>query len=107
MAGLVLGHLVPATWTTTLAACQLRITHGVPVRLRRFLEDARARGILHADGAAYTFRSPELAQHLLGARGDGPGPPRRATLLLVSATGVAAVGGVGWLGLRALFRTSR
>lgn len=63
--GLLLGFSGSATWPTTVAWLQLRLTHQVPaVSLLPFLEDARARNILRTVGAVYQFRHATLQDQL-------------------------------------------
>lgn len=61
---------VPLAWRTAwiryaVAVTFLGLTSRVPLRLLRFLEDARQRGLLRRTGAVYQFRYPAL-QDLLG-----------------------------------------
>jgi hypothetical protein len=61
---LVVGLMWPVTYITRLAFVQLAISHRLPVRLMRFLEDARDREILRAVGAVYQFRHARLQDRL-------------------------------------------
>jgi hypothetical protein len=47
--GVVLGLTTPATWLTSLAAVQLRVGEGFPVRLMALLEGLRDRGGVRID----------------------------------------------------------
>lgn len=65
LVGLVYGLGSSVTWSTTLAWFQLRWSGDVPaVGLMSFLEDARSRDVLRADGAVYQFRHATLQDHL-------------------------------------------
>ncbi|MDR6973567.1 hypothetical protein J2X68_000236 [Streptomyces sp. 3330] len=57
----VAGNLAVAT---ALAALQLHHREGTPVRLMRFLEDARRRNLLRATGPVYQFRHALLQERL-------------------------------------------
>jgi hypothetical protein len=61
--GYVLGLMFPRTWSASLSWLQIAVRHRrrLPIRLMRFLEDARDRGILHVDGAVYRFDDSALA----------------------------------------------
>jgi hypothetical protein len=52
------------TWPAALAYAQLAATWGTPVRLLRFLEDARDRNILRTVGPVYQFRHAKLQDRL-------------------------------------------
>lgn len=68
------GNLAVATG---IAAVQLSLRHGTPVRLLTFLEDARRRNLLRATGPVYQFRHARLQERL--AVSSGPGSGRRRT----------------------------
>ncbi|MGH3832297.1 MAG: hypothetical protein ACRDRS_17945 [Pseudonocardiaceae bacterium] len=53
-----------ATWTAALAFAQLRRRSGTPMRLLRFLDDARDRQVLRAVGPVYQFRHARLQDRL-------------------------------------------
>ena len=53
-----------ATWATALACAQSSFTHGTPLRMIRFLEDARARNVLRTVGPVYQFRHARLQDRL-------------------------------------------
>jgi hypothetical protein len=57
------GNLAVAT---ALTAVQLHVEEGTPVRLMRFLEDARRRNLLRATGPVYQFRHIRLQERLSG-----------------------------------------
>ncbi len=76
--GLLVGLVYPQSWSSSLAFAQLAASDRTPVRLMRFLEDARSRGVLRTVGPVYQFRHARL-QDRLAARepetGEGPGEP--------------------------------
>jgi hypothetical protein len=53
-----MSYLVARTW--------LALRAEVPWRLMTFLDDARQRGVLRANGLAYQFRHMRLREHLAG-----------------------------------------
>ncbi|MGH3853383.1 MAG: hypothetical protein ACRDR6_07755 [Pseudonocardiaceae bacterium] len=53
-----------ATWTAALAFAQLRRRGGTPMRLLRFLDDARDRQVLRTVGPMYQFRHARLQDRL-------------------------------------------
>jgi hypothetical protein len=55
-AGLLVGLVYPQSWSSSLAFAQLAASDRTPVRLMRFLEDARSRGVLRTVGPVYQFR---------------------------------------------------
>jgi hypothetical protein len=61
--GVVYGVLTPRTVATFAACVQLR-RRGLPLRLMRFLEDARRRDLLRTVGPVYQFRHGRLQDHL-------------------------------------------
>jgi hypothetical protein len=67
-AGLVLGPgaglMYTRTWSVTLAFAQLTIHRRTPIRLMRFLEDARQRNVLRTVGPVYQFRHARLQDRL-------------------------------------------
>lgn len=69
-----------ATLTTTLVGAQLRRRGQAPVRLVRFLDDARSRNILRTVGPVYQFRHARL-QDWLAERSDNlPARPSAQSL---------------------------
>ena len=79
--GLVVGLVYPQSWSSSLAFAQLAASDRTPVRLMRFLEDARSRGVLRTVGPVYQFRHARLQDRLAAqepATGQGPGEPRLA-----------------------------
>lgn len=62
--GIAVGLVFPATWQVTLASAQLRRRGEAPVRLLRFLEDARDRQVLRTVGQIYQFRHSRLQDRL-------------------------------------------
>lgn len=71
--GLAVGLVFPATWQVTLASAQLWLRGEAPVRLLRFLEDARERGVLRIVGQVYQFRHAQVQDRLSSA--DSPQVP--------------------------------
>ena len=70
--GLVFGLVFRRTWTVSLTFAQLALRWRTPVRLLRFLEDARQRDVLRTIGPVYQFRHARLQDHLATGRdGDG------------------------------------
>lgn len=68
--GIAVGLVFPATWQVTLASAQLWRRGEAPVRLLRFLEDARKRQVLRTVGQVYQFRHAQLQDRLAGVRAD-------------------------------------
>jgi hypothetical protein len=67
VAGLLYGITSSSAWPAALAWLQLRCSRRIPaVSLMRFLEDARARGVLRTVGAVYQFRHATLQDYLAG-----------------------------------------
>ena len=69
----------PEAWSSSLAFAQLAVSDRTPVRLMRFLEDARSRNVLRTVGPVYQFRHARLQDRLAGqepAAGQGPSEPR-------------------------------
>jgi hypothetical protein len=62
--GLVWGLSFPQTWTASLAFIQLAVRWHAPVRLLRFLDDARQRNVLRTVGPVYQFRHARLQDRL-------------------------------------------
>ena len=62
--GLVSGLTYPKTWAASLAFAQLARRWHTPVRLMRFLEDARKRDVLRTVGPVYQFRHARLQDRL-------------------------------------------
>ena len=73
--GLVFGLVFPRTWTVALAFAQLAMRWHTPVRLLRFLDDARERDVLRTVGPVYQFRHARLQDRL--AQQAVPSEPRR------------------------------
>jgi hypothetical protein len=67
------GFMYSMTWAASLAFVQLAIRHQTPVRLVRFLEDARDRNVLRTVGPVYQFRHARLQDRLAG-EGQPPNP---------------------------------
>ena len=79
--GLGVGIAYPQAWPSSLAFAQLAVSDRTPVRLMRFLEDARSRSVLRTVGPVYQFRHARLQDRLADqepANGQGPGKPRPA-----------------------------
>jgi hypothetical protein len=68
MVGLVLGLMsgltYPKTWAASLTFAQLARRQHTPIRLMRFLEDARKRDVLRTVGPVYQFRHARLQDRL-------------------------------------------
>ena len=62
--GLLFGLVAPQTWTVSLTFVQLAIRWRTPVRLLRFLDDARQRDVLRTVGPVYQFRHARLQDRL-------------------------------------------
>lgn len=62
--GPVGGFVYSRTWASTLAFAQLAVRWRTPIRLMRFLEDARDRNVLRTVGPAYQFRHARLQDRL-------------------------------------------
>ncbi len=76
--GLLAGLVYPQAWSSSLAFAQLTASDRTPVRLMRFLEDARSRSVLRTVGPVYQFRHGRLQDRLAAQRpaaGQGPGAP--------------------------------
>ncbi|WP_062997105.1 hypothetical protein [Nocardia mikamii] len=61
---LALPPAMTASWPTFCFQIELALRHRTPVRLMRFLEDARQRGVLRTVGPIYQFRHAELQDRL-------------------------------------------
>ena len=78
VAGLAFGLVYPQTWSSSLAFAQLAASDRTPVRLMRFLEDARSRSVLRTVGPIYQFRHARLQDRLAAqepATGREPDKP--------------------------------
>ncbi|MGH3903228.1 MAG: hypothetical protein ACRDTE_03395 [Pseudonocardiaceae bacterium] len=64
MVGFAAGPVSSPTWLATFASAQLRLRDEAPVRLLRFLEDARDRQVLRTVGQMYQFRHGQLQDRL-------------------------------------------
>lgn len=62
--GLLFGLVAPQTWTVSLTFVQLAMRWRTPVRLLRFLDDARQRDVLRTAGPVYQFRHARLQDRL-------------------------------------------
>jgi hypothetical protein len=67
LVGLVYGVLAPRAVPTFGACIQLRRSVGLPLRILRFLEDARDHGILRTVGPVYQFRHARLHDRLVAS----------------------------------------
>ncbi|MBV9030921.1 MAG: hypothetical protein JO364_11605, partial [Pseudonocardiales bacterium] len=65
VAGLGSGVVASAIWTAALANAQLWRRDEAPLRLLRFLDDARERQVLRTVGPAYQFRHARLQDRLV------------------------------------------
>lgn len=80
-ASLMFGFTGGATWPAALTFLQLWLTGLGPLRMLRFLEDARARHVLRMVGPVYQFRHARLhdrlaEEFLRHSRGRSAGPAR-------------------------------
>jgi hypothetical protein len=66
--------LYPRAFGVWAACVQLRRRHGLPVRVMRFLEDARSRQILRTVGPVYLFRHARLREHLTALHEESERP---------------------------------
>lgn len=60
------GLVSSGTWPSSLAFAQLTLHWHTPMRLMRFLDDARERGVLRTVGPVYQFRHARLQDRLAG-----------------------------------------
>ena len=58
------GFMYSTTWAASLAFVQLAMRWRTPIRLMRFLEDARERNVLRTVGPVYQFRHARLQDRL-------------------------------------------
>ena len=77
--GLMNGLLSADTWPTCLTFAQLAMRWHTPVRLMRFLEDARERDVLRTVGPVYQFRHARL-QDRLAEQASAPTSPEPQAL---------------------------
>lgn len=79
-AGLILGpaagYMYSMTWAASLAFAQLAAQWGTPIRLMRFLEDARERDVLRTVGPVYQFRHARLQDRLANQASQEEYEPR-------------------------------
>ncbi len=90
VAGLLVGLVYPQSWASSIAFAQLAASDRTPVRLMRFLEDARSRSVLRTVGPVYQFRHARLQDRLADqkpATRPGPGEPRPPTEGSAAPTG--------------------
>ena len=71
VAGFVAGLSISLAWPTTLAAAQLTKRWHTPLRLMKFLDDARERNVLRTVGPVYQFRHARLQDHLAATATNG------------------------------------
>src|SRR5271157_2706419 len=62
--GLVVWLVYPQSWSSFLSFAQLAASDRTPLRLMRFLEDARSRSVLRTVGPVYQFRHARLQDRL-------------------------------------------
>ena len=78
VAGSLVGLVYLQAWSSSLAFMQLAASDRTPVRLMRFLEDARSRSVLRTVGPIYQFRHARLQDRLAApepaTRPGGPSP---------------------------------
>ena len=97
--GLVSGLTYPKTWAASLAFAQLARRRHTPIRLMRFLEDARKRDVLRTVGPVYQFRHARL-QDRLANQARTATPPDQQTI-------GTALQGLGDTDIKSQRRTSR
>jgi hypothetical protein len=82
LVGLVVGlaslFAYPETWPTCLAFAQLARRGHTPIRLIRFLEDARDRNVLRTIGPVYQFRHARVQDRIAHQANTTPGPEPQA-----------------------------
>jgi hypothetical protein len=71
--GAVGGFMYSSTWSASLAFAQLAARWHTPIRLMRFLADARDRNVLRTVGPVYQFRHALLQDRLADQAFSGPG----------------------------------
>ena len=74
-AGIVFMLFSTRTWQASLAFLQLAVRWHTPLRLMRFLEDARQRNVLRIIGPVYQFRHARLQDRLAGQAHRPTGQP--------------------------------
>ncbi|GAB3090815.1 hypothetical protein [Micromonospora schwarzwaldensis] len=68
------------TWRTLCRQVEMAVRFQTPLRMRRFLEDARERQVLRSSGPVYQFRHDLLQQHLADTWAGAPrSAPRQQT----------------------------
>jgi hypothetical protein len=77
--GLIFGLAASRTWPSALAMAQLAREWDTPVRLMKFLDDARERGVLRTAGPAWQFRHARLQDRLAE---QAASPPHAAPTIL-------------------------
>jgi hypothetical protein len=95
---LVVGLTYSQSWSSSLAFAQLAASDRTPVRLMRFLEDARSRSVLRTVGPVYQFRHARLQDRLATrepAAGQGLGAPHLAAGDVAAPTAKAPPAGAG------------
>ena len=97
--GLVSGLTYPKTWAASLAFAQLARRRHTPIRLMRFLEDARKRDVLRTVGPVYQFRHARLQDRLADQARTATHPDQQ--------TIGAALQGFGKTDIKSQQRTSR
>ena len=78
-AGLVFMLFATKTWPAAVSFVQLAVRWHSPVRLMRFLEDARSRSVLRIVGPVYQFRHARLQDYLAEQARPTVGPLPAAT----------------------------
>jgi len=64
LVALIFVFLAPRTWLTLVTLPLLRFRYGIPLRLMRFLDEARELQVLRTVGPVYQFRHAQLQEHL-------------------------------------------
>jgi hypothetical protein len=75
--GLMSGFTYPKTWAASLTFAQLARRQHTPIRLMRFLEDARKRDVLRTVGPVYQFRHARLQDRLADQAGTATHPDQQ------------------------------
>ncbi|WTP56019.1 hypothetical protein OHU07_03740 [Streptomyces phaeochromogenes] len=71
--GIAAGLTVSHSWRTMVVFVQLWTQRELPLRVMRFLEDARRLEVLRESGPYYEFRHARLRDHLARRQGQGQG----------------------------------
>ena len=72
-----IGPVVSEVWRTAIGQLCLTLRYRTPLRLVRFLDDARSRHLLRTVGPIYQFRHATLQDRLAVTLGEPPSTPGR------------------------------